>query len=73
MFLYTGEQKPELFRSVQLSSRTIQQESECSKLPNVSKDIQQNIVKALRSYSGLFKGRENLIIRYNPSYNVEIH
>ena len=61
------------FSLVEFSSRTSQEKSVYPKLPNVRKEIQQDLVKVLWSSSNVFKGRESLVIRYHPSYIVMIH
>ena len=58
------------FSPVEFSCRTIQEEGIYFKLP--SKNIEQVVMKVLRS-SPVFKGRKNLIIRYDPSYIVVIY
>ena len=68
VFVHIGEQEP------QLSSRTSQEKKYTPNwLNNFSKDIQQHIVKVPTRSSDVFNGRENLMIRYHPSYIVVIH
>ena len=73
MLIHIGEQQSKLFQSREIHSIASQEESVYSKLPNFSNRIREHIVKILRSSSDVFKGRENLIIRYYPSYIPVIH